>query len=748
MKFPRFIVLICFIFTFSSSAFMQNQQDVIYKVDPFWGVMEGNIFPGVSEPFGMVKLSPNIKTNSTPTSGYRPDEDLVGFSHTQTSGTGGAPRYGNILIIPQVDTLITNSSFRLKKMNETAFPGYYAVTLKNKNSVTRAELTASKKVGFHRYTFSKYKMTERPMSANILVDVSNCTSRFSNGKPRTYCKSGKVSIVSKTEIEGFAYCTGGWGGENPYTIYFVIKFDEPFSTSGVWQNDLIKKGKKKLIFNNEALTGRFGAFVSFSKGHNETVDCRVAISYLSIDKARANLKEKQSVDFDQARLNTSDFWRNELNKIEVSGKNVIAQKLFYSALRNVMLMPTDVTGEVKGWDSKTPHFWDFYCIWDIYRATMPLYTLIYPDKQRDMINCLLDIYLKRGWMPDAWVAGDFAQIQGGSNTDVVIADAVVKKLGGFNLELALSAVIKSAEVQSDNPKLRGRYVNDYKKYGYVLSENSAGSVSRTLEYAYNDFCIFQIADMAGEARVAGLYKIQSTNVFKLFNPEYKMFWGKDSLQLWKPGFSPVPTRGDTWNDPYFYEGGSLIYSTYMPHDMAGLIALHNGNEAFRLYLDKIFDSGTFSISNEPEFLIPYMYLYAGDYPSTAKRVHDILTMKFLPGTNGIPGQDDSGSMSAWYIFSSMGFFPVAGQNLYLIGTPLFEQSVIHLDGNKSFVVKVKNLSDKNMYVVKATLNGKPWNRSWFKHTDIYKGGELVLHMDAIPGNWGKADLPPSISSQL
>jgi predicted alpha-1,2-mannosidase len=748
MRFFKKILFICTFTAISCISFAQHTNNVLHKVDPFWGTNEGNIIPGVSVPFGMVKLSPNIRNNWTPTSAYRADEPIIGFSHTQTSGTGGSPRYGNILIIPQIDTLVLKELVKYPKINEYAEPGYYTSTLKSRNSYTRAELTASKKVGFHQYTFTKKYAKTNELNANFIIDVSNTTHRISNGKPSTYWKNGYVNIMpDKSAVEGYATFEGGWGGLNPYTIYFYLQFDQPFVSSDVWQDSILLKRKYLATENKDFSEKRFGAVVSFSKKNGEQVGLKVGISYLSLENAMLNLREKENLTFDKAKEEASMLWANQLNKIEVKGGDISAQKLFYSALRNTMLMPTDVTGEVPGWNPNTPHFWDFYCMWDVFRATMPLYTLIYPKMQLRIVNCMLEIYDKKGWLPDAWIADDYAYMQGGSNANVVLADAVVKKLGGFDVKMALQAVRKDAELQSDNPRTKGRYTNDYKKYGFVLAESAAGSVSRTLEYAYNDFCIAEIAKYVGKNQLAEKYKNQSLEVFKMFYPEHKMFWGKDSLGKWMPDFTPVSKLKDHWNDPYFYEGGSQIYSTYIPHDMAGLIYRHGGNKEYVKYLDNLFESGVFSIENEPEFLIPYQYIYAGDYPSTARRVSKILHSNYVPGANGLPGQDDSGSMSAWYVFSSMGFFPVAGQDLYLIGTPLFEETLIHLENKKTFNIIAKNLSKANIYVTKATLNGKPLNRAWFKHTEIYKGGKLVLEMSATPTDWGKTNLPTSLTTK-
>lgn len=721
-----------------------GNNDALTKVNPFWGADGGNVFPGVSTPFGMVKLGPEVRASWQPTSGYHSDEPVIGFSHTRTSGTGGGPRYGNFLFIPQVDSLRLKSYFKYSKLNEFACPGYYTVTLKDRNSYVNTELTASKKVGYHRYTFSKkYSQTNR-LDANIVVDVSNTITRINNGMPGTYWTSGYVKIVSPTELQASITCEGGWGAKNPYTVYCHIEFDRPFSASSLWSDGELIQRRSLATMNPDKLLKRFGAMVSFDGTSGMEVNCKVGLSFLSYDAAMFNVRN-ENMDFDEALKHSQQLWDEKLQKIQVKGGSVIAQQLFRSALRNTMLMPTDVTGEVPGWDPNVPHFWDFYCIWDVFRATMPLYTLVWPDKQREFIQTLLEVYKQRGYMPDAWVAGDFSNIQGGSNSDVVLADAVVKKLGGFDLQLALEAARKNAEIQSDNPRIRGRYANEYNKFGYLLPGSLNGTVSRTLEYAYNDFCIAEIAKDVGDKALENKYRQQSLNVFNLFHPGHNMFWAKDSAGKWMPDFTPVSKRRDHWNDPYFYEGGSQIYSTYVPHAMQTLIQKHGGNKMYVEYLDKLFDTGVFGIENEPEFLIPYQYIYAGDYPSAARRVYNILTKVFRPGSAGIPGQDDSGSMSAWYVFSAMGFFPVAGQDLYLIGTPLFDETLIKLEGKKYFRITAKNRSPKNIYVTNARLNGKAHDRAWFRHSEITRGGTLVLEMSDKPGDWGRINVPPSLA---
>lgn len=407
-------------------------------------------------------------------------------------------------------------------------------------------------------------------------------------------------------------------------------------------------------------------------------------------------------------------------------------------------MPTDMTGENPLWKSNKPHFWDHYCLWDVFRSVMPLYTLIVPEQQERIVQSLLDIYDHRGWLPDAWLAGGYGCMQGGSNADVVLADAVVKGLKGFDIGKVYEAIKKDAEVASDNPGLYGRYLNDYLKYGYCTKSVGSGSCSRTLEYAYNDFCISQVAKKLGKDDDYQKYIKRSLNSFLLFNDSLKAVWGKDETGKWETAYTPVQTRKDPWNDPYFYEMGSSIYSGYYPHDMKGLINRLGGNGNLTSFLDNIFNKGYYDLNNEPGFLVPYLYNYCGRPDKTALRVRETLNF-FKVGNKGFPGQDDSGALSSWFVFGAMGFFPVAGQDVYLIGSPVFEKTTIDLGKGRKFVIKAKNVSSENIYVQSVTLNGKVWTKNWFKHSDIISGAELILDMGKEPSEWGKTDLPPSIT---
>ncbi|MFW6227722.1 MAG: glycoside hydrolase domain-containing protein, partial [Bacteroidota bacterium] len=395
-------------------------------VNPFMGTIEGNVLPGASVPFGMVELSPDLLPPQ-PTSGYRPGQPIAGFSHTHTSGTGGGPRYGNIMVFPQVGKPDIKDYASVKIANERAFPGYYAVTLRRVPGDVNVELTATHKTGKHKYTFFTWQK-EPEIEGSIFIDVAHTVTRA--GLKDARCTEAFVEINEDNTISGWGTFEGGWGKPNPYKIYFAAQFDTPFQKSGTWNNDGINTEERSasVVFDPEkpVKERRMGAYAGFDLNHMQTVELTVGISYLSMDKAVENMNEKQDMTFDQVYAQTNQLWKEKLSTIEVEGGLPEHRQVFYSSLRNTFLMPTEVTGEIENWPSQNPHFWDHYCIWDVFRTVMPLHTLITPQKQRDILNSLLDIYDQKGWLPDSWVAGDFSNIQGGTNVDVVFADAVVK----------------------------------------------------------------------------------------------------------------------------------------------------------------------------------------------------------------------------------------------------------------------------------------------------------------------------------
>ncbi|NQZ78604.1 MAG: glycoside hydrolase family 92 protein [Ekhidna sp.] len=711
--------------------------DAIAYVDPMLGVDGGNVFGGVSLPFSMMRLGPDVQPNNM-TNGYRSNKPIKGFSHTHLSGTGGGPRYGNFLVIPQAGKVDLEDYVSIVKENESSTLGHYQVTLKRKPGDVIANLSATEHAGIHDYEFHTWGK-EDSFQGNILIDVSASNTR---GKAKDHrCTGGNVQILSDTEVSGWASFVGGWGGDAPYTIYFHGVFDTPFDASGVWENETLYPGMKERKGSEEEIS-KFGVYASFDLAQNQHVRLKMGISFLSEDKAKANLSDEiPHWDLDAVKSAAESQWNEYLNTIQVKGGSLTDRKIFYSLLKNTLLMPTNVTGENPHWNPEEPHFWEHYCLWDVFRTVMPLHTLIYPDHQRNVLNSLLSIYDNKGWLPDAWIAGNYADIQGGTNADVVFADAIAKGLGGFDEKKAYAAILKNATTTSDQPQFYGRYLANYQGLGYMLPSEYSGAVSRSLEYAYNDFCISQVAMKIGDQMNAQMLLARSKMILDLFYASEGYFWGKDSTGNWMPDFSLTPSRPDHWNDPFFYEGGSRIYSDYVPHAMTELIERHGGYESYEEHLDEVFADGV-KPSNEQVFLLPYLYHYIGKPSRTTDRVSEILKNSYSLGTAGLPGQDDSGAVSSWYVWSAMGMFPVAGQPIYLLSAPIFDETKMRLETGSLKIVAKRETKDSN-YISSVSINGKKLDRSFLFHDEIIKGGELVITLSETSDDSWVKQLPPS-----
>ncbi|RLD76785.1 MAG: glycoside hydrolase family 92 protein, partial [Bacteroidetes bacterium] len=454
-------------------------------------------------------------------------------------------------------------------------------------------------------------------------------------------------------------------------------------------------------------------------------------------------------DFEKTKSNAETEWNKKLSKIEISETSEDIKKMFYTALYHSFLQPVKRTGEMKNWKPDEEYYDDFYAIWDTFRTLHPLLILIDTNTQVEIINSLINIYEKEGYMPEGRSGNDNGLTQGGSNADLVIADAFVKGVKGINYELAYQAMIKNAEVVPAKARKEGRGgLEDYNSLGYVsISNERAGT--RTVEYANCDWGIAQVAKGLGKEDDYLKYKNRASNWKNLWRPVENhgvtgFIWPKNKQGEWIDDFS-VFKRG-TWHN-FFYESISWEYSLYVPQDVKELIKLSGGNEAFVKRLDIFFERDYYIVDNEPGFLSPNLYTWAGRYDKSAKMIHKIITENYHSGRGGLPGNDDSGSMSSWFAFQAMGIFPNAGQNMYLIGSPIIGNSKIKMDNGKTFEIKAHNLSDKNVYVSKATLNGKPLLQAWFKHTDIIDNGILELYMSNTPNAWGNKNPPPSMSDK-
>ena len=725
--------------------------DTVALANPLVGTAKydgGAMYPGAALPYSMVKLSPD--TTSPSTAGYNPTEPILGFSHTHIGGTGGKAFGGQIRLRPQSGAL-NIAPAAAAKSNEFASPGYYAVDLAGDK--VRAELTTTERAGFHRYTFAP----DAP--ARVLVDISSVILNYGTKDPAGYATSTSAKFVSEREIEGSSNIIAGFE-KMPYTVHFVAVFDQPAAARGAWLNAEPQPGATR-ISSGEKQTA--GLYADFAPG--ATVNVRVGISYTSIELARKNLQPAKGLNFDQVRTRAQDIWRKQFANIAVEGGSDAQRRQFYTALYHMLLTPTDVTGDNANWtnDPKQTVYWDIYCVWDTFRTSNPLLTLIQPEVQSGLIRHMLAIYKKTGWLPDAWVYSLHGiPFQGGTHADNVIADAFVKNLGGFDRELAYEAVRKNAtEPTPSKSKIyafSGRFA-PYFNLGYVPSsvyigktadgrenEYSAG-VSRTIEYAQNDYSVSLVAEALGKKDDAAKFRQRSQSAFALFHPEKKMFWGKTAEGEWMPDADPTVTK-ISWKTA-FYEGNAWQYRFALPHDMQGLINRYGGNSAFLSALDEYFDRGLHWQGNEPTFLNPWLHVYAGRPDKNVDRVRAILDKEFKLEPKGYPGDEDVGAMSAWYLFAAMGFYPNAGQDVYLMGSPLFSKVTMKFGGSgKIFEISAPNLTPENKYIQSATLNGKPLHNAWFRHGDIAQGARLVLTMGPKPSDWGTRTPPPSLTPAL
>lgn len=691
------------------------------QVDPFIGVdAGGNTVPGAGLPFGFVRLSPD--TTDPDTSGYKSDGEILGFSHTHVSGTGGGSKYGNFRVTPFSGELrITDLAS--SKRDETASPGYYAVTLTRHG--VRAELTATRLAGMHRYTF------QTSTQAHLLLDAG---SVIRPGPERPWTQQPvdcSVRVVAPNRIEGSGRFRGGWNPA-PYALHFSAEFDRPFDAFAVWTGDDIQPGV-------DAAQGvRAGFAATFDVTDNKVVRLKVGVSFQSIAKARQNLQEIPGWDFEAVRRQAQAAWEAVLRQIQVEGGTQQEREIFYTALYHSHFMPHDLTGENVWWDSDEPHYEDYYCLWDTFRTLHPLLTLIQPHRQRDMLRSLIDTYRHTGWMPDARIAGANGMTQGGSNSDVLIADALAKGLSGIDYAKAYEAMVKNGEVDSPRPLHEGREMGEYNRIGY-LSLKRERSASRTMEYAFDDFCIAQTAKALDHPEAYRRYLERSRNWMNLWDPETQSIRPRYSDGRWLTPFSRTHRYPDEqynyWEAP-FYEGNGWRYATYVPHDVRKLINLLGGEDAFVEWLDAFFDEGIYSQGNEPDILAPYLYIHAGRPDRTAERVRHLLATEYGKGRDGLPGNDDAGAMSSWYVWGAIGLYPNAGQPYYYIGSPLFERIQIRLDGGALFVIEAPEGSSANKYVQSAVLNDRPLKRAWLLHSEIAAGGRLVLRMGAQPSTWG------------
>ena len=735
-------------------------------VDPRIGSEElGRTFPGPSMPYGMVKPGPDGV--SMPNAGWAPMPELIkGFSQTHVSGTGGGQKYGNILIQPfleegkgltpmsgvlgndgtrnQVGLLMPNRSIASmpvcpqKRIREEISLGYYSCTYENG---IQTEVTASERCALYRFSFHQVggKINDtlyiNKVKPALLIDVASFLGMDTipdKRETQQYVNS-HIERLNAQVLRGWSTVRGGWNNGGPYTVCFYLQSDVPFD--GVTIQDSLY------------------AIAHLSDIH---ANVKVGISFVSMEKAQQNVCPET---FDGQLSNLRKAWNEKLGKIEIEGTDK-QKRMFYTGIYHTMLMPVDKSGENPHF-SATPYYDDYYAIWDTYRTSMPLLTLIDEDRQRDMVNSLLNIYEHDGYMPDARSGNWNGRTQGGSNAEIVIADAFAKGMEGINYELALQAMVKDAEVppmdvDSDSlldsalreslaAEKHGRGgLKEYNSLGYIpYSIDRAGN--RTVEYSYDDWCIAQVAKGLHHPDLYEKYLKRSGNWRNLWRSDYEwqgmrgfimprdangrwldsVPWGKSKVfhpQIpYKPNTKVAPWYLPWWST-FFYEALSAEYSLSIPHDVPGLIEACGGKDAFIKRLDTFFANKHYNVANEPSFLTPYLYHWVGRPDLSVERINQIVHDNYDDTPNGLPGNDDSGAMSSWLVFNMMGIYPVAGQNLYLIGSPMIPSYTIHLPNGKDLKVVAKG----NEWNVKSQYDEAILRGTSLTHRQLLKGGTLVL----------------------
>ena len=714
-----------------SSCNKADQSDLTTFVDPFIGTDgHGHTYPGVSVPTGMVQLSPDTRTvNWDACSGYHnSDSTIIGFSHTHLSGTG-AIDYGDILIMPTTGDPILQagdeedptkgyrSSFNHN--TEIAEPGYYSVLLDDYN--IRVDLTTTERSGFHKYTFNNSG------KSNIIIDL-----KHDLGANRIL--SSGIEIISNTEIEGWRQ-TQGWA--NNQNVFFVAQFSKPFINSGISLNDEVIPDINKADGEN------IKAFFTYDMNSGDEILIKVGISAVSIEGARENLnKENPEWDFNKIRKQAKEKWNTILKKIKIETNSIVDKRVFYTALYHSFLAPNlynDVNGNYRGMDQKIHHsdrnIYTVFSLWDTFRATHPLFTILDPDFAGDLVHTMLTKYDESGLLP-VWELGACETgCMIGYHSIPVIADAIIKGINDFDVKKAYMAMKKSA--MEDHLGLEF-----YKAQGFIPIDKEHEAVSKTLEYAYDDWCIAQVALTLGYDDDYKYFINRSQFYKNIFDDETGFMRGKKNGQFVTP-FDPAEVSGD------YTEANAWQYSYFVPHDIEGLKTLVGGDKKFIESLDNLFSAeesisgrqqpdisgmiGQYAHGNEPSHHMAYLYNYAGAPYRTQEIINQIRQELYSDKRDGLCGNEDCGQMSSWYVFSALGFYPVTpGMDYYVIGTPMFENAEISVSDGNIFKIKAQNISAQNTYIQSIKLNGEPYRKLFIQHSDIMNGGSLVFIMGDEP----------------
>lgn len=713
-----------------------SAQNLTRWVNPFIGTgavqssLSGNNYPGATVPFGMVQLSPDTREapDWAQASGYDYNDSIIyGFSHTRLSGTG-ASDFIDILLFP---TISDKRKSTFTHQHEQARPGYYQVLLKDEK--IQAELTASVHVGVHRYTCSDGDQLK------LWLDLDHSANK---GSWNRRIIQSQLRMVSPTVVEGYRIITG-WAKLRK--IYFHLEFSQPILSNQLYDGNRMYENTP--VINGTELRGLF----CFDKKWNKELICKVALSPVSIENARLNMAtEVPGWDFEYIARAAETSWEKELRKIIIQGTD-LQKKIFYTALYHTMVQPntmSDVNGEYMASDyvtrsvAKGEVHYSTFSLWDTFRAAHPLYTLMHTHRIPDFVKSMMRQYDYYGYLPvwQLWGQDNYCMI--GNHSIPVIVNAVLKGVAGVDEEKAYEAVFNSSIVSHPNSPFEV-----WEKYGYMPENIQTQSVSITLEQAFDDWCVAQLAKRLGKEKDYNHFMKRSAFYRNLFNSKTGFFQPKNDKGEWIEPFDPYK-YGANGGYP-FTEGNAWQYFWYVPQNIPDLISLTGGNKAFVAKLDTFFTVsyqsgalndnasgfvGQYAHGNEPSHHVAYLYACAGEPWKTQKYVAYIMNELYNDSSSGYAGNDDCGEMSAWYVFGALGFYPVnpvSGE--YVIGTPMLEEAVIQLPDRKTFTVKAPRKEDNEVYICSMKLNGEKYTKNYITHQDIMKGGILEFVMTASPG---------------
>ena len=742
--------------------------DYTKYVNPFIGTSKmGHVFPGASAPFGMVQLSPQtnfeviFKEDGSYNSetyeycaGYQyRDSIIIGFAHTNLSGTGHSD-LGDFLVMPTTGDLVLEplktkkggkgfySTFSHDK--EEASPGYYKVNLDNYDIKT--ELTASERTGFHQYTFPKSE------DAHIILDMVYNVYHHENKNVWTF-----IRVENDTLVTGYRQ-TKGWARDRK--VFFAMQFSKPFKSYGHKKYDSVKYDGFYRRFNQSTnfpeMAGKdIRVYFNFETKEAEKINIKFALSSVSSNGALKNLEtEIPHWDFNKTREKTKTKWNSELSKIKVKTLSEDDKYNFYTAMYHTNLSPIlyeDVDGQYRGLDQNIHQSEGFtnytvFSLWDTYRALHPLLNITQPERNNDMIKSMMTHHDEsvHNMLPiwSHYANENWCMI--GYHATSVIADAMAKNIGDFDKERALIASVNTANVRYFDG------LGDYLDYKYVPDDKSHSSVSKTLEYAYNDWCIAQIANQVDNAQIEKEFLKRSKYFSNVYDTKSGYMRPKLADGTFRSNFDPMDTHGQG-----FIEGNAWNYGLYVPQNIVEMINMMGGKERFVQHLDSLFTItideryiskhedithdgiiGNYIHGNEPGHHIPYLYNWTGHPEKTQERVRMIMNTMYAPTVDGLCGNDDAGQMSAWYIFSALGFYPVTpGSPNYSIGSPLVKEATINLNNGKTLTILANNQSKENIYVNRVLVNGNELEELTLSHNDIINGGTLIFEMNNIPNRF-------------